>query len=187
MTSSQFDILNNLQKNKSLQMDILPQLRLTPPAIYHEKVQKGPVSSTRELQDTALKKEKKSIKRWQLNEPKSKGLLPSRIASSLFSMLLLYLLQASIIINWIAYHLHNFCRSREEQSALINVLWWSILLQVSTGMFGHYLPELHTILWFIMAFLTSFFFEPSSLIRSKGIELKLRMAVKFCLYLEFYK
>lgn len=101
MTSSQFDILNNLQKNKSLHIDILPQLRLTPPAIYHEKVQKGPVSSTRELQDTTLKKEKKSIKRWQLKEPKSKGPLPSRfpLNSSLFGVHLLHLLHASIIIN----------------------------------------------------------------------------------------
>lgn len=101
MTSSQFDILNNLQKNKSLHIDILPQLRLTPPAIYHEKVLKGPASSTRELQDTTLKKEKKSMKRWQLKEPKSKGPLPSRIPSKsgLFSVLLLYLLHASIIIN----------------------------------------------------------------------------------------
>ncbi|KAI0500748.1 hypothetical protein KFK09_018964 [Dendrobium nobile] len=81
---SRFDILNNLQKNKSLHIDILPQLRLAPPAIYHEKIQKGPVSLTREMLDTGPKKEK-SNKRWQLMELKSKG-SPSRfpLKSSIF-------------------------------------------------------------------------------------------------------
>lgn len=69
---SRFDILNNLQKNKSLHIDTLPQLRLAPPAIYHEKVQKGPVTLTREMQGITLKKEKPN-KRWPVMEWKSKS------------------------------------------------------------------------------------------------------------------
>ena len=38
----QFEILSNLQKEQRLaQIENLPQLRLAPPAIYHEKVNKG--------------------------------------------------------------------------------------------------------------------------------------------------
>ncbi|PPD76068.1 hypothetical protein GOBAR_DD27005 [Gossypium barbadense] len=39
---SRFEILSNLQKDQRLaQIENLPQLRLAPPAIYHEKVKKG--------------------------------------------------------------------------------------------------------------------------------------------------
>ncbi|KAL6005772.1 hypothetical protein ACLOJK_006345 [Asimina triloba] len=42
---SRFELLSSLGKSqKSLQMETLPPLRLTPPAIYHEKVQKGTAS-----------------------------------------------------------------------------------------------------------------------------------------------
>lgn len=38
----QFEILNSLQKaQKSFQIENLPQLRLAPPVVYHEKVKKG--------------------------------------------------------------------------------------------------------------------------------------------------
>lgn len=69
---SRFDILANLQKDKSLHIDSLPQLRLAPPAIYHDKVLKGPISSIREPHEVTTKKEKSS-KRWPLVELKSKG------------------------------------------------------------------------------------------------------------------
>lgn len=37
----QFEILNSLQKNQRfMQIENLPQLRLAPPAVYHEKVNK---------------------------------------------------------------------------------------------------------------------------------------------------
>ncbi|KAK3007528.1 hypothetical protein RJ639_013236 [Escallonia herrerae] len=39
---SRFDILTNLQKDhKMIQIENMPQLRLAPPAVYHEKVKKG--------------------------------------------------------------------------------------------------------------------------------------------------
>ncbi|KAK8940505.1 hypothetical protein KSP39_PZI009727 [Platanthera zijinensis] len=81
---SRFDILSNLQKDKSFHIDNLPQLRLAPPAIYHDKVQKGPVSSTRETHEIITKKEKLN-KRWPLMELKSKG-SPARFSlkSSIF-------------------------------------------------------------------------------------------------------
>ncbi|KAK8969694.1 hypothetical protein KSP40_PGU002021 [Platanthera guangdongensis] len=91
---SRFDILLNLQKDKSFHIDNLPQLRLAPPAIYHDKVQKGPVyhdkvqkgpvSSTRETHEIITKKEKFN-KRWPLLELKSKG-SPTRFSlkSSIF-------------------------------------------------------------------------------------------------------
>lgn len=38
----QFEILSNLDKEKRIvQVDNMPQLRLAPPAVYHEKVKKG--------------------------------------------------------------------------------------------------------------------------------------------------
>lgn len=38
----QFEILTNLQKNqKVIDIENVPQLRLAPPAVYHDKVTKG--------------------------------------------------------------------------------------------------------------------------------------------------
>ncbi|KAG0474550.1 hypothetical protein HPP92_014236 [Vanilla planifolia] len=71
---SRFDMLSNLQKGKALHSETLPQLRLAPPAIYHEKVQKGPVSLSQDVHEATRKKEKTS-KRWQIMELKSKGSL----------------------------------------------------------------------------------------------------------------
>lgn len=71
----QFEILSNLQKShKSLQVDGLPQLRLSPPAIYHEKVPKGVGLLAGETSNAVVKSEK-SNKRWQLRDLKSKGSL----------------------------------------------------------------------------------------------------------------
>ncbi|KAJ0975965.1 hypothetical protein J5N97_017930 [Dioscorea zingiberensis] len=70
---SRFEILSNLQNGKkSLQIDTLPPLRLSPPAIYHEKVQKRPTSTTGEASSTSAKSEKTN-KRWQLRESKLNG------------------------------------------------------------------------------------------------------------------
>ncbi|XP_073114052.1 uncharacterized protein [Elaeis guineensis] len=71
---SRFEILSNLQKAQQfLQVDTLPQLRLSPPAIYHEKVRKKGASSVmEEMSDTSIKSEKPN-KRWQLRELRSKG------------------------------------------------------------------------------------------------------------------
>ena len=44
----QFEILNNLKKNQRLILnDTMPQLRLAPPAVYHEKVNKRTHFSSR--------------------------------------------------------------------------------------------------------------------------------------------
>ncbi|XP_073012447.1 uncharacterized protein [Typha latifolia] len=68
---SRLEILSNLQKaQKSFQIDILPQLRLSPPAIYHEKVQKG-ASLIGETSNNSLKTEKHKPR--QHKELKSKG------------------------------------------------------------------------------------------------------------------
>ncbi|XP_038973310.1 vacuolar protein sorting-associated protein 8 homolog isoform X2 [Phoenix dactylifera] len=71
---SRFEILSILQKaQRSLQVDTLPQFRLSPPAIYHEKVRKEGASSVMgETSDTSIKSEKPN-KRWQLRELRSKG------------------------------------------------------------------------------------------------------------------
>ncbi|WOK95317.1 hypothetical protein Cni_G04024 [Canna indica] len=72
---SRFEILSNLQKTeKSLRTDALPQLRLSPPAIYHEKIQQRTNSLIGEPSVTSLKNEKPN-KRWQLKELKSRGSL----------------------------------------------------------------------------------------------------------------
>lgn len=72
---SRFEILNNLQKaQRFLQIDTLPQLRLSPPAIYHEKVRKKTNSIMGETSDVPIKSEKPN-KHWQLRELRSKGSL----------------------------------------------------------------------------------------------------------------
>ncbi|ONK64159.1 uncharacterized protein A4U43_C07F22710 [Asparagus officinalis] len=72
---SRFEILRNLQNpQKSLHVDALPQLRLSPPAIYHEKIQKGVGLSGGETSSGAAKDDK-SNKRWQLKDVKAKGSL----------------------------------------------------------------------------------------------------------------
>ncbi|KAJ6807507.1 vacuolar protein sorting-associated protein 8-like protein [Iris pallida] len=72
---SRFEILSNLQKaQKSFQIETIPQLRLSPPAIYHEKVQKGTGPLVGETSSAAVKHEKPT-NRWQLRELKPKGAL----------------------------------------------------------------------------------------------------------------
>lgn len=69
----QFDILNSLQKGQeSIQIESLPQLRLAPPAVYHEKVKKATDFLTGESSGDLIKAEKASRKR-QLRELKAKG------------------------------------------------------------------------------------------------------------------
>ncbi|XVF33081.1 hypothetical protein REPUB_Repub17cG0137500 [Reevesia pubescens] len=70
---SRFEILNNLQNDQSLaQIQNLPQLRLAPPAIYHEKVKKGSELLAGESSShlSAIEKPSKSK---QLKELKLKG------------------------------------------------------------------------------------------------------------------
>ncbi|KAJ9171579.1 hypothetical protein P3X46_014929 [Hevea brasiliensis] len=70
---SRFDILTNLQKDQKLvQIENIPQLRLAPPAVYHEKVKEGPELLTGESSSGAAKIEKPS-KRRQLRELKVTG------------------------------------------------------------------------------------------------------------------
>ena len=100
----QFEILSNLQKaQQSFQVDSLPQLRLSPPAIYHEKVRKKGASSVMgETSDTSIKSEKPN-KRWQLRELRSKG-SPNRfpLKSSIFGEFLDHL------FNLLLCRLHHF-------------------------------------------------------------------------------
>ncbi|KAJ0054037.1 hypothetical protein Pint_00669 [Pistacia integerrima] len=70
---SRFDILNNLQKDQRLaQIENMPQLRLAPPAIYHEKVKKGTDLLTGESSSALAKIEKPSKSR-QIRDLKLKG------------------------------------------------------------------------------------------------------------------
>ncbi|XP_010054136.2 vacuolar protein sorting-associated protein 8 homolog [Eucalyptus grandis] len=70
---SRFDILNSLQKGQeSIQIESLPQLRLAPPAVYHEKVKKATDFLTGESSSDLTKAEKESRKR-QLRDLKAKG------------------------------------------------------------------------------------------------------------------
>lgn len=69
----QFEILSNLQKDQRLfQIENIPQLRLAPPAVYHEKVKEGPELLTGESSSGTSKVEKPS-KRRQLRELKVTG------------------------------------------------------------------------------------------------------------------
>ncbi|OVA04700.1 Clathrin [Macleaya cordata] len=69
---SRFEILNNLQKaQKSFQLENLPQLRLAPPTVYHEKVKKGTAALMGES-STPPKSEKPNKNR-QFRELKMKG------------------------------------------------------------------------------------------------------------------
>ncbi|KAJ6679900.1 VPS8 SUBUNIT OF CORVET COMPLEX [Salix purpurea] len=70
---SRFEILSSLQKDKkSVQIESMPQLRLAPPAVYHEKVKKGPDLLTGENSSALAEVEKPSNRR-QLRELKLKG------------------------------------------------------------------------------------------------------------------
>ncbi|XP_022757621.1 vacuolar protein sorting-associated protein 8 homolog isoform X2 [Durio zibethinus] len=70
---SRFEILSNLQKDQRLgQIENLPQLRLAPPAIYHEKVKKGSELLAGESSSNVGAIEKPSKSR-QLKELKLKG------------------------------------------------------------------------------------------------------------------
>lgn len=108
----QFEILSDLQKtDKYLGTDTIPQLRLAPPAIYHEKIQQRPGSLIGEPSDSSLKNEKPN-KRWQLKELKSRGSLnmfplkSNIFGKSLFSLITL-LQQLHTFVNVLS----AFCRS----------------------------------------------------------------------------
>lgn len=69
----QFEILNNLRKDQRVvQIENMPQLRLAPPAIYHEKVKKGTDLLMGESSGGLLETEKVSKNR-PLRELKLKG------------------------------------------------------------------------------------------------------------------
>ncbi|XP_015572370.2 vacuolar protein sorting-associated protein 8 homolog [Ricinus communis] len=71
---SRFEILTNLQKDQRLvQIENMPQLRLAPPAVYHERVKKGPEVLTGESSSAIAKRIEKSSKRRQLRELKVTG------------------------------------------------------------------------------------------------------------------
>ncbi|KAF6159617.1 hypothetical protein GIB67_034579 [Kingdonia uniflora] len=74
---SRFEILSNLQSSqRSFQIENLPQLRLAPPAVYHEKVKKrtyvSPGQSSSSSNSSILKSDK-TTKNKQLLELKRKG------------------------------------------------------------------------------------------------------------------
>lgn len=69
----QFEMLTNLQRDRGLvEIENMPQLRLAPPAVYHEKVQKGTVLSPAESSSDLARIGKQS-KTKQLRELKVKG------------------------------------------------------------------------------------------------------------------
>ncbi|KAM3247330.1 vacuolar protein sorting-associated protein 8 [Capsicum annuum] len=70
---SRFDLLLNLQKgNQSVQIENIPQLRLAPPAVYHEKVKKRNVPSAGESSNGLAKAEKPTRSK-HLRDVKLKG------------------------------------------------------------------------------------------------------------------
>ncbi|XP_071937451.1 uncharacterized protein [Coffea arabica] len=69
---SRFELLNNLHKDqRSSQIENMPQLRLAPPAVYHEKVKKGNDLMTEESSRGSASAEKSRSK--QLGDVKVKG------------------------------------------------------------------------------------------------------------------
>ncbi|KAJ8763875.1 hypothetical protein K2173_003657 [Erythroxylum novogranatense] len=67
---SRFEMLSNLQREQRfMQMEIMPQLKLAPPAVYQERAQKGPIISAGE--SSGLPLSQKPTK--QLSELKVKG------------------------------------------------------------------------------------------------------------------
>jgi hypothetical protein len=67
----QYEILNNLQKaQKSLHIETVPPLKLSPPAIYHEKIQKRTILAGEASKHSA--RSQKPQKMWQMKEQKSK-------------------------------------------------------------------------------------------------------------------
>lgn len=68
---SRYEILNNLQKaQKSFHIETVPPLKLAPPAIYHEKIQKR-TTSVGETSKHSVRSQKPQ-KIWQMKEKKSK-------------------------------------------------------------------------------------------------------------------
>lgn len=68
---SRYDILKNLQKEqKSLHIETVPPLRLAPPAIYHEKIQKRTISVGEPSKHSVRSQKPQKI--WQMKEQKSK-------------------------------------------------------------------------------------------------------------------
>ncbi|KAL3830545.1 hypothetical protein ACJIZ3_019347 [Penstemon smallii] len=66
--ASRFEVLNNLQRDQKLiQIENMPQLRLAPPAVYHEKVKKRTGGSTSRVSET-----EKPIRSRQLKDVKVK-------------------------------------------------------------------------------------------------------------------
>ncbi|PIA34901.1 hypothetical protein AQUCO_03700277v1, partial [Aquilegia coerulea] len=78
-----FEILSNLKKSqRSLQIETLPQLRLSPPAVYHEKIQKGTNVLGGESGSASVKGENSSRQLKELKLKKSSLRFP--IKSSIF-------------------------------------------------------------------------------------------------------
>ncbi|XP_078156920.1 transducin family protein / WD-40 repeat family protein [Carex rostrata] len=70
---SRFEILSHLQKSKKpFQMDSLPQLRLSPPVIYHETVNRSANIRGQSSKNNTVKGER-SKRLWQIKDLKSKG------------------------------------------------------------------------------------------------------------------
>ncbi|KAJ4795229.1 Vacuolar protein sorting-associated protein 8-like protein [Rhynchospora pubera] len=70
---SRFEILSNLQKSKKpFQMDPLPQLKLSPPVIYHETVNRSANLRGQSSNSSTVKGER-SKRLWQIKDLKSKG------------------------------------------------------------------------------------------------------------------
>uniref|UniRef100_A0A0E0CER7 Uncharacterized protein n=1 Tax=Oryza meridionalis TaxID=40149 RepID=A0A0E0CER7_9ORYZ len=67
---NKYEILNHLQRPQSLHIETVPPLRLSPPAIYHEKIQKR-TTSVGESSKHSVRTEKPQ-RIWQMKEPRSK-------------------------------------------------------------------------------------------------------------------
>ncbi|PON75529.1 Guanine nucleotide-binding protein, beta subunit [Parasponia andersonii] len=71
---SRFEMLNMLQKEQRfVQVENMPQLRLAPPAVYHEKVKKGTDLLTGESSTDVVRTEKHTSRSKQLKDLKVKG------------------------------------------------------------------------------------------------------------------
>lgn len=110
----QFELLHNLENNGNLtQLESMPQLRLSPPALYHEKVKKGKGILTEE--STSRVTEKPTSK--QLRDVKVKG--SSRrfpLKSNIFGKLIYGVSQTTLWFpRLIQTDFMSFCRQGKDQ------------------------------------------------------------------------
>lgn len=94
----QFEILGHLQKSKKpFQMDPLPQLRLSPPVIYHETVNRSANLRGQSSNSSTVKGER-SKRLWQIKDLKSKGFKTNLFGEFVLSKLYISNIDSFIVL-----------------------------------------------------------------------------------------